>query len=149
MKLYVWLMLVLSPALSAQSSFYQCDVAGVVTFSQFPCDKSAQGQQEQTLAAPSEKEDFRSQQKALLQKRQRFFDYQLQKLDADYQRESERLTAVLRLQSKLVGGQEMQQQTQLQLQDLQKEYQRQLVMLESQRAELELQLEQLEHGGSN
>ncbi len=148
MKVYVWLMLVLSPALSAQSSFYQCEVAGVVTFSQFPCDKSAQGQHEQTLAAPSDKEDFRSQQKALLQKRQRFFDYQLQKLDADYQRESERLTSVLRLQSKLVGGQEMQQQTQLQLQDLQKEYQRQLVMLESQRAELELQLEQLEHGGS-
>lgn len=149
MKLYVWLMLVLSPALSAQSSFYQCEVAGVVTFSQFPCDKSAQGQQEQTLAAPSDKEDFRSQQKAVLQKRQRFFDYQLQRLDADYQRESERLNAVLRVQNKLVGGQELLQQTQLQLQDLQKEYQRQLVMLESQRAELELQLEQLEHGGSN
>jgi len=149
MKLHVWLMLVLSPALSAQSSFYQCEVAGVVTFSQFPCDKSAQGQQEQTLAAPSDKEDFRSQQKAVLQKRQRFFDYQLQRLDADYQRESERLTAVLRVQNKLVGGQELQQQTQLQLQDLQKEYQRQLVMLESQRAELELQLEQLEHGSSN
>lgn len=149
MKLYVWLMLVLSPALSAQSSFYQCEVAGVVTFSQFPCDKSAQGQQEQTLAAPSDKEDFRSQQKAVLQKRQRFFDYQLQRLDADYQRESERLTAVLRLQNKLVGGQELLQQTQLQLQELQKEYQRQLVMLESQRAELELQLEQLEHGSSN
>lgn len=149
MKLYVWLMLVLSPALSAQSSFYQCEVAGVVTFSQFPCDKSAQGQQEQTLAAPSNKEDFRSQQKAVLQKRQRFFDYQLQRLDADYQRESERLTAVLRLQNKLVGGQELLQQTQLQLQELQKEYQRQLVMLESQRAELELQLEQLEHGSSN
>ncbi len=149
MKVYVWLMLVLSPALSAQSSFYQCEVAGVVTFSQFPCDKSAQGQQEQTLAAPSGKEDFRSQQKAVLQKRQRFFDYQLQRLDADYQRESERLTAVLRVQNKLVGGQELLQQTQLQLQDLQKEYQRQLVMLESQRAELELQLEQLEHGSSN
>lgn len=149
MKLYVWLMLVLSPALSAQSSFYQCEVAGVVTFSQFPCDKSAQGQQEQTLAAPSDKEDFRSQQKAVLQKRQRFFDYQLQRLDADYQRESERLTAVLRVQNKLVGGQELLQQTQLQLQELQKEYQRQLVMLESQRAELELQLEQLEHGSSN
>ena len=149
MKLHVWLMLVLSPALSAQSSFYQCEVAGVVTFSQFPCDKSAQGQQEQTLAAPSDKEDFRSQQKALLQKRQRFFDYQLQRLDADYQRESERLTAVLRVQNKLVGGQELQQQTQLQLQELQKEYQRQLVTLESQRAELELQLEHLEHGGSN
>lgn len=149
MKLYVWLMLVLSPALSAQSSFYQCEVAGVVTFSQFPCDKSAQGQQEQTLAAPSDKEDFRSQQKAVLQKRQRFFDYQLQRLDADYQRESERLNAVLRVQNKLVGGQELLQQTQLQLQDLQKEYQRQLVMLESQRAELELQLEQLEHGSSN
>lgn len=149
MKLHVWLMLVLSPALSAQSSFYQCEVAGVVTFSQFPCDKSAQGQQEQTLADPSDKEDFRSQQKAVLQKRQRFFDYQLQRLDADYQRESERLTAVLRVQNKLVGGQELLQQTQLQLQELQKEYQRQLVMLESQRAELELQLEQLEHGGSN
>ena len=149
MKLHVWLMLVLSPALSAQSSFYQCEVAGVVTFSQFPCDKSAQGQQEQTLAAPSDKEDFRSQQKAVLQKRQRFFDYQLQRLDADYQRESERLTAVLRVQNKLVGGQELLQQTQLQLQELQKEYQRQLVMLESQRAELELQLEQLEHGSSN
>lgn len=146
MKSILWLTWLLSPALMAQTTFYQCEVGGVVTFSQFPCDKTEQGQKEQTVkTGPISAAELRAQQRDQLQKRQRFFDYQLQKLDLDYQREADRLNTLLRQQMKLEGGQEQAQQTQLQIQDLQTSYQRGLVQIEAQRAEVELQLEQLDH----
>lgn len=146
MKSILWLTWLLSPALMAQTTFYKCEVAGVVTFSQFPCDKTEQGQKEQAVkTGPISAVELRAQQRDQLQKRQRFFDYQLQKLDLDYQREADRLNTLLRQQMKLEGGQEQAQQTQLQIQELQTSYQRGLVQIEAQRAEVELQLEQLDH----
>jgi hypothetical protein len=145
MKSILWLTWLLSPALMAQTTFYQCEVGGVVTFSQFPCDKTEQGQKEQSVqTGPISATELRAMQRETLAKRHRFFDYQLQKLDVDYQREMDRLNILLRQQMKLEAGQEQAQQTQLQIQDLQTSYQRSLVQIEAQRAEVELQLEQLD-----
>lgn len=146
MKSILWLTWLLSPALMAQTSFYQCEVAGVVTFSQFPCDKSVQGQQEQSVqTGPLSAAEIATQQRELLQKRQRFYDYQLEKLDVDYQKKLDVLSSLLRQQTTVRGGEAQAQQTQRQIQELQSSYQRELVRIEASRAEVELQLEQLGH----
>lgn len=145
MKKVGWLFCVISPLLMAQTTFYQCDVAGVVTFSQFPCDKSAKGQQPQSVGhTATAQQDFRLQQRELLKKRQRFLEYQQQALDSQYQQRRDQLTSVLHQQHRSSAAPGLQQQTQAQLQELQTDYQRQVAELQSQRAELELQLEQLE-----
>lgn len=142
MKGFRWGCCLFAPMLAAQPVVYQCEVQGVTSYSQFPCETSAKALE----IVPGQPIDVDPTQQRLqrLQRRLTYLEYRSKQRDSEYQQALQQLLQQQKQQLKLSSVNPQAQVTAQHLRQLQQRYQHDVQQMEQERLDLLQQLQQRE-----